>query len=71
MSLEQRVASWETDLAESEDRVLEAIADLESEMRAGLRVMAKALVAILDPSGQILDQTRADLLKELRIYAPP
>ena len=66
MSLEQRVTSLETDLAESEDRVLTAIADLKSEMRAGFRLTGKALAAILDPRGGIPDQTRADLLKEIR-----
>ena len=76
MSLEQRVSDLETDLAESEGRVLEAIADLKFEMRAGFadtrarfRVTAKALVAILDPREEILDQTRADLLEELQAYS--
>ena len=80
MSTEQRVKGLEVDVAESEGRVLKAIADLKSdmrseigglrsEMRAGFRVTIKALITTtLDPHGPPTDQVKAEAREELLAY---
>ena len=66
VSLEVDMAELKTDVPESAGRVLEAIADLKSEMRSEFSVIKMALLALLDPRGPLTDPARADIREKLQ-----